>query len=108
VCLLFAYEKGFYLKNDDYNGNNLAYLYDLRASISALADATADSVLAERIRKRVLTICDQLPSEDTGLRPQDKYWVMATTAEAWTDLGEESKAQVFITSKGVTSVSLGA
>jgi hypothetical protein len=90
---IFAYEKGFYVKNDYYNGINLAYLYDLRASISALADATADSVLAERIRRRVLTICDALLSEDTELRPEDRYWVMATMAEAWAGLGEESKTQ---------------
>jgi hypothetical protein len=90
---IFAYEKGFYVKNDYYNGINLAYLYDLRASISALADATADSVLAGRIRRRVLTICDALLSEGTGLRPEDRYWVVATMAEAWTGLGEESKAQ---------------
>ena len=90
---IFAYQKGFYVKNDYYNGINLAYLYDLRASISALADATADSVLAQRIRRRVLTICDELLPEGTGLRPEDRYWVMATMAEAWVGLGEESKAQ---------------
>jgi tetratricopeptide (TPR) repeat protein len=89
---IFAYEKGFYVKNDYYNGINLAYLYDLRASISALADATADFVLAERIRRRVLTICDQLLSEGTGLHLEERYWVVATMAEAWTGLGEDSKA----------------
>lgn len=90
---IFAYEKGFYVKNDYYDGINLAYLYDLRASISALADATADSVVAGRIRRRVLTICDALLSEGTGPRPEDRYWVMATMAEAWAGLGEESEAQ---------------
>jgi hypothetical protein len=90
---IFAYEKGFSAKNDYYNGINLAYLYDLRASISAFADASADSVLAGRIRRRVLTICDALLSEGAALRPEDRYWVMATMAEAWTGLGEESKAQ---------------
>jgi hypothetical protein len=90
---IFAYEKGFYLKNDYYNGINLAFLYDLHASLSAGKDAVADSVLATRVRKKVLTICDAILPQGDKLRPEDRYWLLATMAEAWTGLDEDSKAQ---------------
>jgi hypothetical protein len=45
---IWASEKGFYLKNDYYNGINLAYLYNVRSSVSGGSDAIADFVLAER------------------------------------------------------------
>ena len=53
-----SYEHGFYLKNDYYNGINLAYLLNLRASISPGDDAIADDVLARRVRRRVASICE--------------------------------------------------
>jgi hypothetical protein len=93
---ILAYEKGFYLKNDYYNGINLAYLYNLRASLSTGEDATADIVLAQRIRKRILTICEPLVS-DNALRPESKYWILATMAEAHVGLGNEGKAQECLT-----------
>jgi len=93
---LFAYEKGFCLKNDYYNGINLAFLYDLRASLSTGTEAAADIVIAQRTRKRVLTICETLLSPGSTLRPEEKYWAFATMAEAYTGLREAAKAQEFL------------
>jgi tetratricopeptide (TPR) repeat protein len=110
---LASYEKGFYLKNDYYNGINLAYLYNLRASISDGAEAVADFVIAKRIRRRVLDICEawlsaeqarqernkrlnQAPDwadREEKLRAEEHYWVLATKAEAWAGLAEAVKAQ---------------
>jgi hypothetical protein len=90
---IFADEKGFYVKNDYYNGINAAYLYNLRASISSVEDATADSVLAGRIRRRVLTSCSILLTKDSTICLDERYWILATMAEAWTGLGDERKAQ---------------
>jgi hypothetical protein len=90
---IFSYEKGFYLKNDYYNGINLAFLMDLRASLSEGADAIADAVLARRIRARVLKICEALLTRESAMRADEKYWVLATMAEAHVGLGEESMAQ---------------
>jgi hypothetical protein len=47
---IWSSEKGFYLKNDYYNGINLAYLYNVRASISEGPDAVTDFVLAQRFQ----------------------------------------------------------
>jgi hypothetical protein len=57
---IWSSEKGFYLKNDYYNGINLAYLYNVRASICEGPDAITDFVLAQRTRRRVVNICQAL------------------------------------------------
>jgi hypothetical protein len=109
---LLSYEKGFYLRNDYYNGINAAYLYNLRSSISDGREAIADFVMARRIRARVLAICDtwlqafeERKERNKGLDQdqgreqeekrwiEEKYWVLATKAEALTGLGDDAKAQ---------------
>ena len=57
---IWAYEKGFYLKNDHYNGINFAFLLNVRASISTVREAMADVVIAERVRRRVMAMCENL------------------------------------------------
>lgn len=86
-----SYGKGFYLKNDYYNGINLAFLLNVRAARSEPADAIADFVLAQRTRRQVLAICRELHDSRRSL--PDEYWLRATIAEAWLGLGEKDKAQ---------------
>src|SRR5687767_1891473 len=51
-----GYARGFFLRNDYYNGINLAYLLNVRsANAKTRAEAIADFVQAERIRKEVLS-----------------------------------------------------
>jgi len=109
---LLAYEKGFYVKNDYYNGINAAYLYNLRASISNGEEATADLVMAKRIRRRVVVICDEWLTvyekrqkqdkqliegqdweEENRNLTEEKYWVLATKAEAFVGLNDDNAAQ---------------
>lgn len=98
---IWSSEKAFYLKNDYYNGINLAYLYNVRASISDGPDAITDFVLAERTRHRVVNICQVLLNQRTGEAAAKRvdstaaYWVLATLAEAWTGLGDEAKSQEY-------------
>jgi tetratricopeptide (TPR) repeat protein len=89
-----AYQRGFYIKNDYYNGINYAFLLDLRASISAGDDATADRVVARRARTRVLANCDDL-LKTGGFPPADKFWIEATRAEALLGLGRKADAEAF-------------
>jgi hypothetical protein len=86
-----AYEKGFYLRNDYYNGINAAFLFNVRAAVSPPADAIADFVLAQRIRQQVIGICEGLLASSRRL--DDEYWVRATLAEAWLGLGDAQKSQ---------------
>ncbi|HEV3469021.1 MAG TPA: TRAFs-binding domain-containing protein [Pyrinomonadaceae bacterium] len=87
-----GYERGFYLRNDYYNGINLAFLLNVRAAHApSPAEAVADFVQAERVRREVLSICDDLLRNET-LRDSDKYWVLATRAEALLGIGETAQA----------------
>ena len=94
---VFAYEKGFYLKNDYYNGINLAFLLNMRAALpdARSAEAIADFVLAQRTRRKVLAICQTLlaSEKERGKPLPDHYWVAATLGEALFGLGERADAQ---------------
>ena len=82
---VFAHEKGFYLKNDYYNGINLAFLLNVRAAIGTPAEAIADFVDAQRTRRRVAALCEPLCAGDPppkGPLLDAYYWVMATLAQA--------------------------
>lgn len=101
---IWAYEKGFYLKSDYYNGINFAFLLNVRAAQSDGEDAVADRVQARRVRERVLAICDRLlaegvkgESDDTRL--EEEYWIRATAAEALFGLGDPAYAVAFDTAK---------
>lgn len=85
---IYYYEKGFYIKNDYYNGINLAYLIDLRGSNSLGEDRLADKVIARRIRKKVIYLCEKLLTvffEERG----DKYWIFATLEEAYFGIDDQ-------------------
>ncbi|MBV8330804.1 MAG: DUF4071 domain-containing protein [Verrucomicrobia bacterium] len=93
---IWSSEKGFYLKNDYYNGINLAYLYNVRASISEGPDAVTDFVLAQRARRSVVSICQAALDKTKPDAAETEYWVLATLAEAWTGLGDETKSQEYL------------
>ena len=114
-----SYERGFSLRNDYYNGINFAFLLNVRAAHAAdlakasaspaesarqLAAAIADFVQAERVREEVLTICAEwiksspVPDEKAteAARKQylnNKYWVVATKAEAYLGTGQTAEAE---------------
>ena len=88
-----GYERGFYLRNDYYNGINLAYLLNVRASVSPTpAEAVADFIQAERIRKEVIPICEAT-LQRADLPAAERYWVLATMAEAYLGVGDEGRAE---------------
>jgi hypothetical protein len=102
-----GYERGFYLRNDYYNGINLAFLLNVHAEASARraeAAASADEkasaraeavgcfVQAARVRREVLSICAKV-LETEKLTDDAKYWVLATMAEAHLGVGDETAAQ---------------
>ena len=94
-----AAERGFIIKRDYYNGTNLAYLLNLRASLSSGDDKIADNVLASRVRREVVDITnrglDTLAANtsagaDTTTLRDEKYWLAATRAESLIALGDKS------------------
>jgi tetratricopeptide (TPR) repeat protein len=95
---IWAYEKGFYVKNDHYNGINLAFVMNLRAAIAAdPQEAIADVVQARRIRRRVTEITRKLLAggikDDEGkVDAQETFWVQASLAEALLGSGQKEEA----------------
>jgi hypothetical protein len=96
-----ASERGFLIKRDHYNGTNLAYLFNLRASLSSGDDKIADNVFADRVRRMVVKIAQdrlavldaQQPPPDSaeaGALAEERYWVAATRAETLIALGDKS------------------
>ncbi len=93
---IWAHEKGFYVKNDYYNGINLAFLLNVRAALktdSDPAEAIADFVVARRTRRGVLRLCESLLESKPGPKGADEYWIKASMAEAYAGLGDDAKAQ---------------
>lgn len=87
-----AYQRGFLLRQDYYNGINLAYLLDVRAVESAKAgsfeEAIADSVTARKVRKDVIRYVSPRLQEDIG--DETRFWMLATLWEAALGLGDEA------------------
>jgi hypothetical protein len=107
TAAIWAHQKGFYLKNDYYNGINFAFLLDCRATELGGEDAIADRVQTRRVRERVVGICTHLleegiRGESENKKSEEEYWVRATLVEALFGLGKaaESEAQ-FATAKKV-------
>ena len=94
-----AAERGFVIKRDYYNGTNLAYLLNMRASLSSGDDKIADNVLAGRVRREVVDIATRgletlaantAAGADTTTLRDEKYWLAATRAESLIALGDKS------------------
>ncbi|UEL49167.1 TRAFs-binding domain-containing protein [Terrisporobacter hibernicus] len=83
-------ERAFYISNDYYNGINLAFLFDLRASITNRDDSIADRVIARRIREKVISICLKIIDKNFEER-NDCYWVVATLEEAYFGINNVEK-----------------
>ena len=91
-----SYGRGFYLRNDYYNGINLAYLLNVRCANESPAEAIADFIQAQRIRREVLEISNKFletekPSGDV------QYWVKATQAEACFGMGDDAQGEKILT-----------
>ena len=102
-----AYERGFFIRNDYYNGINFAFLLNVRASQQKnTAEAITDFVEARRVRKEVLHICkewlrnnpmpkaDELPPATFTEYLKSWYWVKATVGESYYGVGEEHIADI--------------
>jgi hypothetical protein len=101
-----AYGRGYYIKNDYYNGISYAFMLDVRASSTVGDEAVADRVLARRVRRSVLVICDHLLQaasnaaeqrslqQDPGVGSDEPFWIGATKVEALFGLSRKEEAKL--------------
>jgi hypothetical protein len=93
---IHAYWRAFYVKQDSYNGVNLARLLEVRALQSARAgerdEAIADRVLARRVRQDVLRYVGPQLDDLDELRPDKRYWLLASIWAITAGLGREADA----------------
>jgi hypothetical protein len=86
-----AYARGYFIRNDTYNGINFAFLLNVRAARADGDEAVADRVLARRVRREVLALCDALVTGGT-LKEDEKFWTNATKVEALLGLGRKTES----------------
>ncbi|MDH6651082.1 UNVERIFIED_ORG: hypothetical protein J3A77_000112 [Bacillus sp. PvP124] len=87
---IYFYEKGFYIKNDYYNGINLAFLLNVRSNIQEdNNEAVADYIIANRVRHKVIDICNKLSESEKFKDRSDQYWILATLEEAYFGLSNK-------------------
>jgi len=109
-----AYDRGFTLTESYYNGINLAFLLDVRAplwSSSNEGEGITDAVVARRIRRLVITICEKIleagpkagrstappaldapPPAGVPLAAEERFWLIATLLEASVGIGDQDAA----------------
>lgn len=93
---LWFYSRGFYIRQDYYNGINTAFLYDLSASIDSDQFASfANYGNAKSTRKKVVDICSIILSEETFKNRDDKHWIYLTLAEAYSGLNEFDSSEKY-------------
>jgi tetratricopeptide (TPR) repeat protein len=86
-----AYERGFLLKQDHFNGTSLAFLLVVRAIVEARAgrrdEAIADRVQAARVRRDLIRQVQPL-AERPDLADRHRYWFVAGLWFACLALGD--------------------
>lgn len=96
---IWFYERGFFIKQDYYNGINAAFLYTKRSILQKKKEeAIVDYTYANRIRKKVLEICNKIVKSKDFKDRGDKNWIYFTLAEAYFVLEQNKemiKAQEF-------------
>jgi hypothetical protein len=88
---IFALERGFFVMQDYYNGINLAFMLDVKATITNSAGKAEFLAVARYTRRKVKDICVKTLGA-SEFPEEEKYWILATMYEACVGLGEEDEA----------------
>ena len=94
---LWHYEKGFYIRQDYYNGINVAFLYNQLASLASNKNgAIYYSYHANRIRTKVISMCEVLIKKRSYSSRSDARWIAQTMYQALLGNDQKSKAQPYL------------
>ncbi|MEN9865187.1 MAG: hypothetical protein RL748_777 [Pseudomonadota bacterium] len=90
------YGRGFEIRRDYYNGENLANCYDLRSKLQNDPDeATYDRIAAKKVRKSIVQILSEVISSTSFDDRSDKKWIFATMANCHFALGDEESGNKY-------------
>ncbi|GHC10758.1 DUF4071 domain-containing protein [Thermomonas carbonis] len=87
------YRRGFEIRRDYYNGENLALCYDLLADQSTGAERIFYRVSAERTRHEIVALLTAITAADTFQDRSDRKWIFATLANSYLALGRLDEAR---------------
>ncbi|MBW1298120.1 TRAFs-binding domain-containing protein [Aquimarina litoralis] len=99
---LHFYERGYYVKQDYYNGINTAYLYITKAVYSVELEADQLTIYANygqaiKIWKEIIDKWEKILLIEEFEKRGDKEWVYLTLAEAYLGISKEEKEQEYVT-----------
>lgn len=87
------YGRGFEVRRDYYNGENLAVCYDYRARIQSDPDeAQYDRMSAQKVRISLVDLLTEMLASPSFEDRSDKHWVFATLANCSLALGRSHEA----------------
>lgn len=94
---LHYYERGYYVKQDYYNGINVAFLYALKSSLSQNNfDLYSNFGQAKRIWESLIESCLELISSNDFIDRGDKEWIYFTIAEAFLGGGDLENEEKYV------------
>lgn len=90
------YGRGFEIRRDYYNGENLAACYDYRVSVQTDKDeAQFDRMSARKTRETIIKILSELVDSPSFQDRLDKRWVYATLANCSFALGQATEGEKY-------------
>jgi len=97
---LHYYERGYYVKQDYYNGINTAYLYVIKALLSKKKeeqiDVWSNYGQAKKIWKEVIKKCESLLATEAFEKRGDKEWIYLSLAEAYFGISNKEKEKQYV------------
>lgn len=89
------YGRGFEIRRDYYNGENLATCHDLRSKLQIdLDEVIYDRIAAKKVRKSIIKILSEIINSSSFDERSDKKWIFATMANCHFALGDEESGNI--------------
>jgi hypothetical protein len=90
------YGRGFELRRDYYNGENLANCHILRSRLHTDSrEVVYDQISAKKVREELVGLLGKILIQDSFEERSDKHWIYATMANCCFGLGRNEEGSRF-------------